>query len=901
MPPNRRLSWMGLKSWQAGHRTWRRDQRDKRVRPTLTLLEERTLLSTLNLTVTTLADDPVTPISGQITLRDAITQANADTTDSQEVISFAPGLQGTIDLTQALPDLANNITISGPGASNLTIQRDSGAVPFWVFTAESPYNGNNMTVTVSGMTITAGETTNHGGGILNDWYGVDNCTLTVNNCAFTDNLGGSGIINNGGTLTVNNSVFTDNSAQQGGGISNGGTLTVTDSTFTSNSATQGGAIYVVGSTATVSNSSFTSNSATEGGGIWNDASTMSVIDSAFDYNSASYAGGIYTEDSALTLTNCTISSNNGSDDGGGIYNDSNGGLPSYSIVTLTNCTVSDNKSQVGGGIDNDTQYYPALVVLNNTIVAGNSATAGSNDISSGSIGGVNGMQTSAYNLIGNGTGISNLAQLASSNLIGTTADPINPLLGPLQNNGGPTQTMALLPGSPAIDAGSNALAVDANDNPLTTDQRGVGFPRILGHSVDIGAYEFTPLSQTISFGAIAGQTYGTTITLSATATSGLPVSYTVIPGSAPANISGNVLTVTGVGLVDIEADEAGNATYAAATPVDESFTAAPALLTITANNASKVYGAAIPSLSASYRGFVNGDTVAILTDPVTMTTTATASSSVLPGGYQITPSGASDPNYNISYIDGTLTVTPAPLTVTATNESMVYGGTVPVLTYTYTGLVNNDTSATFTGSLVTTATSSSNVGDYPITQGTLAATGNYTIGTYNPDTLTVTPAPLTVTATNESMTYGGTVPTLTYTCTGLVNKNTSATFTGSLVTTATSSSDVGDYPITQRTLAATGNYTIDTFNPGTLTVNTATLTITANNASKVYGGAIPVTLGELQGVCQWGYRGDPDRSSDHDHNSNRIKQCAAWRLSESPPPGPVTPITTSATSTVLLR
>jgi len=580
---------MGLKSWQAGHRTWRRDQRDKRVRPSLTLLEERTLLSTLNLTVTTLADDPVTPISGQITLRDAITQANADTTDSQEVISFAPGLQGTIDLTQALPDLANNITISGPGASNLTIQRDSGAVPFWVFTAESPYNGNNMTVTVSGMTITAGETTNHGGGILNDWYGVDNCTLTVNNCAFTDNLGGSGIINNGGTLTVNNSVFTDNSAQQGGGISNGGTLTVTDSTFTSNSATQGGAIYVVGSTATVSNSSFTSNSATEGGGIWNDASTMSVIDSAFDYNSASYAGGIYTEDSALTLTNCTISSNNGSDDGGGIYNDSNGGLPSYSIVTLTNCTVSDNKSQVGGGIDNDTQYYPALVVLNNTIVAGNSATAGSNDISSGSIGGVNGMQISAYNLIGNGTGISNLAQLASSNLIGTTADPINPLLGPLQNNGGPTQTMALLPGSPAIDAGSNALAVDANDNPLTTDQRGVGFPRILGHSVDIGAYEFTPLSQTISFGAIAGQTYGTTITLSATATSGLPVSYTVIPGSAPANISGNVLTVTGVGLVDIEADEAGNATYAAATPVDESFTAAPALLTITANNASKVY------------------------------------------------------------------------------------------------------------------------------------------------------------------------------------------------------------------------------------------------------------------------------------------------------------------------
>ena len=77
-----------------------------------------------------------------------------------------------------------------------------------------------------------------------------------------------------------------------------------------------------------------------------------------------------------------------------------------------------------------------------------------------------------------------------SNLIGTTADPLNPMLGALANNGGPTQTMALLPGSPAIDAGSNALAVDANGNPLTTDQRGAGFPRIVGGTVDIGAYEF---------------------------------------------------------------------------------------------------------------------------------------------------------------------------------------------------------------------------------------------------------------------------------------------------------------------------------------------------------------------------------------------------------------------------
>ena len=150
---------------------------------------------------------------------------------------------------------------------------------------------------------------------------------------------------------------------------------------------------------------------------------------------------------------------------------------------------------------------------------------------------------------------------------------------------------------------------------------------------------------------------------------------------------------------------------------------------------------------------------------------------------------------------------------------MTYGGTVPALAYTYTGLVNSDTGASFTGSLATTATSSSNVGGYSITEGTLAATGNYTIGTFNAGTLTVNPAPLTVTASNESMTYGGTVPALAYTYTGLVNGDTSASFTGGLATTATSSSTVGRYSITQGTLAATGNYTIGTFNTGTLTVS----------------------------------------------------------------------------------
>lgn len=143
-------------------------------------------------------------------------------------------------------------------------------------------------------------------------------------------------------------------------------------------------------------------------------------------------------------------------------------------------------------------------------------------------------------------------------------------------------------------------------------------------------------------------------------------------------------------------------------------TAAP--LTIAAVNQSNVYGAAIPSLTASYAGFVNGDTAASLTTPPTLTTAATAASHV--GSYGITASGAVDSDYSIRYASGTLTVTPAALTITADNEGMVYGGTLPALTVTYAGLVNGDTPATFSTApntaptVTTSATASSPEGAY---------------------------------------------------------------------------------------------------------------------------------------------------------------------------------------------
>ena len=122
----------------------------------------------------------------------------------------------------------------------------------------------------------------------------------------------------------------------------------------------------------------------------------------------------------------------------------------------------------------------------------------------------------------------------------------------------------------------------------------------------------------------------------------------------------------------------------------------PASLTITASSVTKVYGAVLPSLGVSYSGFVNGDTAANLTSHPTLATTATVSSHVKSGGYQIASSGASDPDYSITYVSGTLLIIPAPLTVTASNVTMVYGAALPALRASYSGLVNGDAAASLT-------------------------------------------------------------------------------------------------------------------------------------------------------------------------------------------------------------
>jgi hypothetical protein len=178
--------------------------------------------------------------------------------------------------------------------------------------------------------------------------------------------------------------------------------------------------------------------------------------------------------------------------------------------------------------------------------------------------------------------------------------------------------------------------------------------------------------------------------------------------------------------------------------VPGTLTITPAPLTITANNASKMYGAALPTLTASYSGLVNGESAASLAARPVLATTASASSPVQPGGYVIIAFGASDPDYTISYQPGTLLITQAPLTITANNASMVQGAALPPLSASYSGFVNGDSPASLSTSptLSTPATSVSPPGTYAILVGG-AISPNYSINHAN-GILVVTPAPVKV-------------------------------------------------------------------------------------------------------------------------------------------------------------
>jgi hypothetical protein len=265
----------------------------------------------------------------------------------------------------------------------------------------------------------------------------------------------------------------------------------------------------------------------------------------------------------------------------------------------------------------------------------------------------------------------------------------------------------------------------------------------------------------------------------------------------------------------------------------------PAALTITADNKTKMYGSGLPALTASYNGWVNGDTSANLTTLPSVSTTASAASHV--GSYAITVSGAASSDYVISYVTGTLTITSAPLTITANDATKVYGAGLPALSVSYSGFVNGDSSASLVTALTlsTTARAASHVGSYAITASG-AASSDYAIS-YVTGTLSITPAPLTITANNVSKMYGAALPALSATYTGFVNGESAASLAALpiLATTAVASSSVAPsgYAIIASG-ASDPDYSIS-YQAGTLLVIPAPLTIKANNARMVQGAAVP--------------------------------------------------------------
>lgn len=419
--------------------------------------------------------------SGPGSLRDVVAKACSGNTVT---FNFGPPpvrpespTADIISLSNGQITIDKNLTIQGPGANNLTIRNTQGASN----TSRVFVINANLNVTINGVTISGGNLSgaNDGGGIYN--FG-------------------------GGTLTIANSIVTDNSAPSGSGggvLSGGGTLNLNSVVVSGNSASFAGGLYSVGGAVNITSSTFDSNTAVNNGGgaIISGGTNNTIRTSTFSRNTAQSCGGLQfdTAGSTLVLFNSTISGNSATSSSGG-----GGGLCVYggSTTTITNATITDNHSDasgLGGGIYLDDAA--TSLTLKNTIVARN--TAGITAQRRPDINRSAGTLTSGgYNLIGVNfnafiafpAGNPN----ANNDIVGDINSPKNPLLAPLANNGGPTQTHALLSGSPAYDKGSAATTPLAElMPPITTDQRGSTRPvdntgianATGGDGSDIGAVE----------------------------------------------------------------------------------------------------------------------------------------------------------------------------------------------------------------------------------------------------------------------------------------------------------------------------------------------------------------------------------------------------------------------------
>jgi predicted outer membrane repeat protein len=441
-------------------------------------------------------------VPGNCTLRDAALAAiDGDTINFDASISLITLTTGTVETTA--------VNIIGPGASSLTITNNAASGLYDLFSIE----GNGDAV-ISGLTVTNNRIKS-----LNDGkFTLDGVTVSGSSGAY----GGALYAGNDGVLEIIDSTFENNTATVDGGavyIYNDNDASISGSTFTNNEALyDGGAIY--GETVydvTIVDCTITGNSAGDDGGglsfFQSDPAVLSITDTTIDANDAgNNGGGLNVEaggplivnitsstvsnntaeasagilfndpDITATINNSTISANAALYGGGGVYVHSGSSLSINQSTISGNSSASTSPETGGGGIaigDNT-----SVVTLSGSIVSGNtSGLVGTEDIGLySSLSSDTGSITATNSLIGE---VDSRITVNGTNNVNST----NPMLGALANNGGPTKTMALLSGSPAIDAGPNPVATFTGNE---FDQRGPGYARVVGGLVDIGAFEIQP-------------------------------------------------------------------------------------------------------------------------------------------------------------------------------------------------------------------------------------------------------------------------------------------------------------------------------------------------------------------------------------------------------------------------
>jgi hypothetical protein len=426
--------------------------------------------------------------SGPGSLRQAIIDACDGST-----ITFDNTVTSPITLTTADLVIDKNLTITGPGANLLAVERSTaaGTPQFRIFTINS-----GVTVIISGLTVTNGRT-------------PDGANESFPAAATSGGSGGG--ISNAGTTTLTNSTISGNSTGNGGngndgagsggsggGIDNSGTLTLIGATVSGNSTGSGG------------ESKIPPGNGGSGGGI-NNSGTLTLIGATVSGNSTGIGGvcnhaspagsggsggGIFNGGNSLTVTNSTISGNSTGNGGNGAINGGSGGsgggiFNGGNSLTVTNSTISGNGTGNGGnstlgggsggsgGVGGGIYANGAAPSIRASIIALNSAPVGPD---------VDGTVTSqSHNLVGKGDGSTGFTNGVNNDQVGSIASPLDPMLEPLANNGGPTFTHALQAHSPAIENGDDSVL--GGPLFLTTDQRGAGFPRKYCTHVDIGAFE----------------------------------------------------------------------------------------------------------------------------------------------------------------------------------------------------------------------------------------------------------------------------------------------------------------------------------------------------------------------------------------------------------------------------